>query len=184
MSETRFSTVVFDLDGTLIDSDDALAAAFHALGVDRADITYGHVLADECERLGISLDDYLAAYDSAAVRAYPGVEELLSRLPRWGVCSNKHGPAGRAELALLGWTPAVALFADHFDGPKELRPVLAALDVAAAETLFVGDTDHDRACAVASGCGFAMAAWNPRARAAPGDIVLTRPAEVLRYLTR
>lgn len=183
MSETRFSAVVFDLDGTLIDSDDALAAAFLALGVGRADITFGHVLANECERLGISLDDYLAAYDPSGVRPYPGVEELLSQLPRWGVCSNKHGPTGRAELALLGWTPAVALFADHFEGAKELQPVLAALDVPAADTLFVGDTDHDRACAIATGCGFALAAWNPRARAAPGDIVLTRPAEVLRNLT-
>lgn len=183
MNEARFSAVVFDLDGTLIDSDDALAAAFVALGVDRADITFGHVLADECDRLGISLDDYLAAYDPTTVHPYPGVDELLSLLPRWAVCSNKHGPAGRAELARLGWTPAVALFADHFDGPKELEPVLAALDVAAADTLFVGDTDHDRACAIASGCGFALAAWNPRARAAPGDIVLARPAEVLGYLT-
>jgi len=38
---------VCDLDGTLVDSDVALADAFLALGVQRSEITSGPVLADE-----------------------------------------------------------------------------------------------------------------------------------------
>ena len=45
---------IFDLDGTLIDSDAALVAPFVALGVPREAVTFGHVLQDECDRLGLS----------------------------------------------------------------------------------------------------------------------------------
>jgi HAD superfamily hydrolase (TIGR01549 family) len=154
---------LFDLDGTLIDSDEALAAPFVALGVDRADVTFGHVLADECLRLGISVDDYLSHYDEAAAKPFPGVEDLLAGLERWAVCSNKHPRSGRAELERLGWRPDASFFADAFDGPKRLEPVLHALELDAGSVLFVGDTAHDRACADAVGCPFVLAAWNPRA---------------------
>jgi|SRR3954452_16349205 phosphoglycolate phosphatase-like HAD superfamily hydrolase len=175
---------VFDLDGTLLDSDAALVAPFVALGVDPAAVTFGHVLADECARLGIAVDDYLAAYDVDAAMPYSGVAELLGQLDRWAVCSNKRGPSGRAELARLGWTPAVALFAEDFAGPKRLGPVLDALSLAADAVAFVGDTAHDRLCAEAVGARFLLAGWNPRAAAAaqPDDVVLVTPLDVLAQL--
>ena len=49
---------VFDLDGTLLDSDAALVAPFVALGVPPERITFGHVLADECAAL---LSDFFAS---------------------------------------------------------------------------------------------------------------------------
>jgi HAD superfamily hydrolase (TIGR01549 family) len=179
----RLDLVVFDLDGTLVDSDAALTAPFVALGVPREAVTFGHVLADECARLGISVDDYLDHYDSSAVVAYEGVDEVLDSLDRWAVCSNKHPVAGRAELERFGWTPEVALFADAFDGTKRLEPVLAALAVDASRVLFVGDTAHDRRCAVDAGTSFALAGWNPRAAPDDGDVVLARPDDVLALLS-
>jgi len=174
---------VFDLDGTLVDSDHALADAFVALGVPREDITFGHLLADECDRLGVSVDDYLAAYDPERAQPYPGIDDLLAQLPVWGVCSNKHPESGAAELARMGWQPTVAAFADRASGPKQLGPVLAALDVSADEVLYVGDTAHDRACAEAVSCRFVLAGWNVRAEPEPGDLVAATPADVLAFLT-
>ena len=84
-----FSIVVFDLDGTLLDSDAALVAPFEALGVPPEEVTFGHVVADECRRLGLSLDDYLSGYDVEAASPFAGVDELVSSLDRWAVCSNK-----------------------------------------------------------------------------------------------
>jgi HAD superfamily hydrolase (TIGR01549 family) len=169
---------VFDLDGTLLDSDEALAAAFVALGVDRSAVTRGHVVADECARLGIELTEYLAAYDVTASRPFDGVEDLLAGLGRWGVASNKDPRSGRPELARLGWRPEVALFADAFDGPKRLGPVLEAMGLEARQVVFVGDTGHDRACAEAVGARFVLAGWNPRARPEDGDLVARHPSDV------
>jgi HAD superfamily hydrolase (TIGR01549 family) len=177
--ELRWPVVVCDLDGTLLDSDRALADAFVAFGVPRDQITYGHVVADECARLGIALDDYLAAYDTEAAQPFPGVDEVVAALGRWAICSNKHPRSGRDELARLGWHPEVALFADAFGGPKHLGPVLDALDVGPGDVLYVGDTGHDRACSEEVGCAFALAGWNPRACPVDGDRVLHHPRELL-----
>ena len=174
--------VVFDIDGTLLDSDEPLIAPFVQLGVDRRDITFGHVLADECDRLGIDVAAYLDAYDVTAAQPFPGIPELLAGLDGWAACSNKVGRLARAELRRLGWTPEVAFFAEDFQGPKSLGPVLEALGVAADAILFVGDTAHDRRCASAVGAPFALAGWNPRARAESGDQVLHAPAALLDLL--
>lgn len=168
-----------DLDGTLVDSDRALADAFVALGVPRDEVTFGHVLAEECDRWGITVGQYADAYDASSVVPFPGVDDMLGRLGDWAVCSNKIGVSGRAELTRFGWTPSIAMFAETFEGPKSLRPMLDALGRTPDEVVFVGDTGHDRACAQEVGAMFALAGWNPRAVAVPGDLVLGEPAELL-----
>ena len=175
---------VCDLDGTLIDSDAALAAAFIALGVDPQEITFGHVLATECLRLEVDVADYIDAYDATMARPFDGVEELVAALGRWAVCSNKYPDSGNCELTRLSWSPEVALFADAFDGAKSLVPVLDALGLEADRIVFLGDTSHDRECARAVGATFALAGWNPRAEALPGDLVLERPGDLLALLGR
>jgi phosphoglycolate phosphatase-like HAD superfamily hydrolase len=180
---TRRRTPLFDLDGTLVDSDAALLAPFTALGIDPSAIPLGLPLVEACSIAGVDVDDYLARYDVKVVQPFPGVTEMLAELDRWAVCSNKARASGVAELARLGWTPTVALFSDDFGGlPKALAPVLDALAIRAVEAVFVGDTEHDRASAATAGIDFALAGWNPRARAEPGDIVLHHPSEVLALL--
>ena len=173
---------VFDLDGTLLDSDEALLAPFLALGVRREDIGFGRRYDLECERHGIDPAAYVGAYDTGAAQPFPGVHELVTSLDRFAICSNKETSSGTAELRRLGWRPDLAMFADEFPGPKELGPVLARLGLAGEHVVFVGDTGHDRECARAVGATFALAAWNPRAIAEEGDVVLTTPAELLSWL--
>ncbi|HEU5001861.1 MAG TPA: HAD-IA family hydrolase [Actinomycetota bacterium] len=173
---------IFDLDGTLLDSDRALVAAFAALGVPPETVTFGHVIGEECQRLGISLDDYAAAYDPALAAPYPGIDELLGALHRWAVCSNKHAGSARAELDRLGWSPSAAFFSEDFSGPKRLAPVLRALGLDPGGAIYIGDTGHDRACAAEAGVAYVVAGWNPRAERRRGDTVLFHPSELLKYL--
>jgi HAD superfamily hydrolase (TIGR01549 family) len=173
---------VFDLDGTLLDTDEALRSTFVALGVAAEDVTFGHVLADECTRFGLTVEQYLDHYDEDLAQPFPGVPEMLGTLDRWSVCSNKHPRSGRAELTRLGWTPEVAMFSDAFGGPKAVGPVLDLLGLPPEQVVFVGDTDHDRVCAQEVGCRFVLAAWNPRTHALPSDLVARHPGEVLDLL--
>lgn len=175
---------IFDLDGTLLDTDEALVSAFVALGVAREEVTFGHVLTDECRRLGLDVDQYVAAYDTDLALPFPGVEELVGRLDRWALCSNKDGRSGRDELARLGWHPEVALFSDAFDGPKRLAPVLDALDLDPNQVVFIGDTAHDRVAAAEVGVPFGLAGWNPRAAPIDDDRTLRRPLDVLAFCER
>jgi HAD superfamily hydrolase (TIGR01549 family) len=175
---------VFDLDGTLLDSDEALIDPFVTLGIPRETITFGHPIEIECARLGLNVADYLAAYDTGVAQPFEGASDLVSRLGRWAVCSNKSAWAGRAELARLGWSPEVALFADDFGGAaKELGPVIDLLGARPHDVLFVGDTSHDARAAESVGVMFAWAGWNPRTAAEhPPGRVLAHPLDVLDLL--
>jgi phosphoglycolate phosphatase-like HAD superfamily hydrolase len=179
VSDPRFAAILCDLDGTLLDSDDALVAPFVALGVPADQVRFGALPGDECARLGVPLASYLAGYDCNRAQPYAGVDAALAQLGRWSVCSNKHGPVGRAELKRLGWRPELAWFADDFAGPKQLGPVLQRLGLLPAEVVYVGDTEHDRACAAEAGVAFAIAGWNRRAQPSSGDLILADPADLV-----
>ncbi len=174
--------VIFDLDGTLLDSDRALVNAFVRCGVPAVEVTFGHLVTHECERLGIALDDYVAAYEPDDVQPFPGVAEMLAAVPRWAVASHKDRMVGRHELELLRWEPEVACFAQDFGGPKRLDLVLGALGLAASDVLFVGDTGHDRDAALRAGVRYIVAGWNVRADRRDGDLVAAAPGDVLGLL--
>jgi HAD superfamily hydrolase (TIGR01549 family) len=175
-----FAALICDLDGTLLDSDEALVAPFVALGVPADQVRFGALPGDECARLGVPLASYLAGYDSNRAQPYPGVEAALAQLGRWAVCSNKHGPVGRAELQRLGWRPEAAWFADDFNGSKRLAPLLAHMGLGPADVVYIGDTEHDRECANAAGVTFAIAGWNRRAPLPEaGDLLLADPADLV-----
>jgi HAD superfamily hydrolase (TIGR01549 family) len=175
------SLLIFDFDGTLVDSDAALVAPFLQLGVARSEISFGHAIAEECRRLGISMEAYVDAYDTACVEPFEGVQEAVAGLGRWALCSNKHPDSGRAELQRLGWEPELAVFADHFDWEhKRLGPMLESLEVGPAEVVMVGDSEGDLRCAIEVGCRFVWAGWNPRvAASSPAGMVLQHPMELL-----
>jgi phosphoglycolate phosphatase-like HAD superfamily hydrolase len=177
---TDLTIAVFDFDGTLVDSDEALIAPFLALGIERSQVRLGRLLADECADLGVTVEQYLDLYDPTTSSPFPGVDELVRSLDRWGVCSNKHPESGVSELDRLGWQPTAFSWA-LADG-KSLVPLLAELDIPGDQVLFVGDTDHDRRCAAEVGATFALAGWNRRAEPVDGDLVLSEPAEVLDHL--
>jgi phosphoglycolate phosphatase len=181
--------VLFDLDGTLIDSGDGIArsatralARFGrpALTPDELRAFVGPPLRDSFANLGVAgdeLDAVVEAYRHHYLEdgifdyeVYPGVVRLLDTLGaaglRLGVATSKRTDSARRVLAHAGLDGHFA--AVEGSGPDDSRPTkadvisgaLAALGVADPEVvLMVGDREHDAIGARAVGTGFIGVSW-------------------------
>ncbi|HKD51930.1 MAG TPA: HAD-IA family hydrolase [Candidatus Acidoferrum sp.] len=176
MTATNLSSVralIFDLDGTLIDSKQDLIRSVNAMLVetgreplheDTVSSYIGHgaprlvaralgngATEEECER---ALRFFLAHYDAHkldSTRDYPGVTEALLELRDFpmAVLTNKPVRASRKILEGLG---LASFFRAAYGGnsfetkkpdPLGAKKILEELGVAPAQALMVGDSDVD-----------------------------------------
>lgn len=185
-------SVVFDLDGTLIDGyeaiEDALGFAVVKLGFEaptseRVREMVGHGLERLLEQAvggalapeGVRL--FRERYPDVAVaksHLLPGVEELLARLTEEGLslslASNKPPRFSRLILEAKG----VADFFRSIVGPGPLLPpkpdpamlreAIAAMGSAPRETVCVGDMEVDVEFARAAGCRVVVVPSGSRSR--------------------
>jgi len=181
---------IFDLDGTLVDSVDDLAASVnHALArvglpPRRRDEVRGmigngaRVLIERAvgphqELLDPALSAWREHYQAHlldATRPYPGVAEALAGAGRTlAVISNKPGPMVRRILEGLG---LLARFAGVLGGgdappkpdPAGVRTILHRLGVAEADAILVGDSAVDAATARNAGIAFVAVTWGLTSR--------------------
>ena len=183
------NTLVFDLDGTLIDSSRSIlagfAAAFDELG--RAPVAalepgiIGPPLKETLALLAGTEDpaviEPLAAgfkrhYDTEGYKAtevFPGVPQMLAalaaRFPLYIATNKRIGPT-RSILGHLGWSGhfrdvhALDSFSPPAKNKREMiARVLSTHGLDAARTLYVGDRDEDEHAAAGNGLPFALACW-------------------------
>jgi len=165
--------ILFDLDGTLVDSAADIANAFnYAIGlhgvppVSRPEIEAmlgeGMVLImkkfDEWKELGVDpatirkhFREYYLEHIAVYSAPYPGVEDTLQRLKDFkkAVVSNKLEVFTMKTLKLLRLLHYFDLVVGGDSGPEKkpspqaILSVLSKLGVPADETLMVGDTAYD-----------------------------------------
>lgn len=176
------SGVIFDLDGTLVDTlpdiADAVNAGRRALGLaDRptSDVRLwiGEGLPTLCARAiadtpAAPFDEmirvtsaYYAAHRMDKAALYPGIAELLDELTRrrihLAVLSNKpHEHTAPMMAALFDrWTWAAVEGYRQEDrrkpDPRTAFDIIRAMELQAAQVMFVGDSDTDMRTAVNAG---------------------------------
>ena len=189
-----YSTVLFDLDGTLIDSIRLILDSYH-----HAFAVHGLPPQDDAvflrgvgTPLGVALaawapnevarDALIATYRAynlehhdARVRAYPGVPAAVRALRadgiRLGVVTSKNRPGTERGLRVAGLDGVleVLVCAEDVENPKPHRePVDRAVALLGADpraTLFVGDSPHDLHAGRAAGVATGAALWGPFRRA-------------------
>ena len=192
----RFDTVLFDLDGTLLDTlEDICGAANHTL----RELGYPERTLAEMRRfvgngaemqmrraLGADADEetvakalalykpYYAAHCQIKTKPYAGVLELMAALKaegfRLAVVSNK--PDRTTRTLAARFFPELDGAMGQREGiaskpaPDMVRAALAQLHAAPEETLYVGDSEVDVATARNAGLDMIGVAWGFRGRAA------------------
>lgn len=190
----RFDTVLFDLDGTLIDSADLIIESYHhvfatfglatrtreeilaGMGVPLHTV-FGTMTDDPAEiaRWITTYRAYNLARHDDRVRAYPGVVDMVRRVHHAGcatglVTSKNHSGAERG-IALIGLSGAIDVIvgADDVTNPKPdpepVRRALELLGASASAALFVGDSHHDIVAGRAADVRTAGITWGPFPRA-------------------
>lgn len=201
MARVSVSTILFDLDGTLIDSVELILSSYrHTLKVHRGtvppDETWLQGLgtplvaqfrtftddAGEIDAMVATYREYNLAHHDDAVRAFPGVrdaiESLSRRRIRLGVVTSKVREGAYRGLRRCGYDGLfeVVVGADDVERPKpDPEPVHRALELLAVpgdHTIFVGDSPHDLVAGRAAGVQTAAVSWGPFPRS---DLELHAP---------
>ena len=190
----RYSTILFDFDGTLVDSIELILESYrHTMRVHR-----GEPMSDELwlEGLGTPLrvqfktftddpaevDAMIATYrewnlanHDRMVRAYPGALETVKALKksgaRMGIVTSKNLGGLKRGLALCGFDGLfdALITSDMIEAskpdPAPVHAALAQLGAKPREALMVGDSPHDIAAGREAGTRTAACLWGPFDRA-------------------
>jgi len=197
--------VLFDLDGTLIDTIDLLLLSMRHAFEGRAEsgpttdewiagigtplaTQFGPYAADEAElqRLLQRYRSYQQANHDRLTRCYAGVLDVVRALSERGhplaIVTSKANDIARRSITHVGLTAyfpivvGVDSTTKHKPDPEPVRYALEQLEVSAETAFFVGDSPHDIAAGNAAGVSTVAALWGAFSREA---LERARPRYVL-----
>ena len=184
----KFTTVLFDLDGTLMDTNELICESWrHTVGTltggeisdDVIRDTLGEILADSMRRLmpDIAVEDALETYrvfQTARfldrIELFPGVMETLGDLKAAGcklaiATSRLRGSTERAlnHLGIADFFDVTLTADDTPIGKPDPTPIFLTLKKIGSkpeESIFVGDTKHDIEAGRAAGVFTVLVDWS------------------------
>jgi pyrophosphatase PpaX len=194
-----FSTFLFDLDGTLIDSVELILRSYrHTLRTHRGMVPPDELWLRglgtpirvqlrqwtedpaEIEAMAATYSVYNLEHHDALVRPYDGIVTAVRSLrdegKRLGLVTSKvrSGATRGLKVAGLDQSFDVIVGADDVRNPKpHPEPVLMAihqLGVEPGDAVFIGDSRHDLESGRAAGVKTAAALWGPFDRAHLADL--------------
>ncbi|WP_020574103.1 HAD family hydrolase [Actinopolymorpha alba] len=183
----RVRAVVFDLDGTLVDTMRSAPQAYvdtiRALGgpvltrdelvaiwnLGPTQVVLAHALGRAVTAADIDCYFEHFAAAMADVRPFPGIVDMLDKLTRHGYLLGVFTGATRRAATLMldragiAETFSIIVAGDEVGQPKPapvgLQLACHALRASPAEAAYVGDADVDLSCAAAAGSLGVRAAW-------------------------
>lgn len=186
----KIHTILFDLDGTLIDTNELIIASFihtfehYKLPITRGEIlpfigpslkdTFDNVDPDKSEEMIQVYREHNLHHHDSYVEAYPHVVETLKKLKengvKLGIVTTKMRTGANMGLKLVGLDvlfDTVITLGDVTHAKPHPEPIIKAmqeLGAEAATTLMVGDNFHDIEAGQNAGVQTAGVAWSIKGR--------------------
>ena len=207
----RYQYIVFDVDGTLLNTEEAILQSFQktlrdGAGIEKecSELTFclGITGAAALNRLGIGNEEELLSQwkeNLTALRDYvcvfDGMELLLKRLQAEGVHMGIVTSRSRAEyeedftrLGLYGYFDTVVCEEDTVNHKPEAEPLdfyMRKTGARPEEVLYIGDSIYDMECACAAKAACGLALWGAGGvKHIHADYYFPDPASVLSVLER
>lgn len=187
MRERRVNTVLFDFDGTLVNTNDVIIASWqhtymHYLGreeaLEKITACFGEplLLTMEREFPGVDPEESAEVYRryqqenaDGLVKIFPGIRELLEALKeagyRMAIVTSRTRESALRYMNMFGIAP---YFEDmitcddtdiHKPNPEPILLCLGKLSIEPGEALMVGDSPFDIKCANNAGVKSVLVDW-------------------------
>ncbi len=190
----KYKSIIFDLDGTLIDSEKNNAQALLKLLHTKRNLTHlaiedivpkmgrtGKLILKDFDVPEEEIDAYLNHWidlvyenENHAVEMFPGVEDMLKSLKQkgavLGIVSSKTREVFNIEkkhMDIEQYFDFIVLSDDtsmHKPNPAPLLKFLELSKLGKSDCIYIGDTFSDLICARDSGVDFGVACWGTAAR--------------------
>ena len=206
----RYSHIVFDVDGTLLDTARCILVSLQdalketdGISVEYNDLVFALgctslVVLDRLEvkdpqatlKLWVENEDKY----SDMIRLFDGVRELLEQLKENGCELGIVTSRTREEFDLIfRRQPVRDMFStticatdtdEHKPSPAPLLKYMEQTGTSAGELLYVGDSPGDERCASAAGVDFALAVWGTHSDGIPAKYFPKTPQELYKEITK
>lgn len=200
-----YKCLIFDIDGTIIDTEKAVISSLQKLlkvetGIDYPADELSFVLgipgSVSLKQLNITdtetacekWNNYMKEFYND-IRVFPDLEEIIKRLHdlkiKTGIVTSKtkqeliddFNPFGLHE-----YFDYIVCADDTNKHKPHPEPILKCLEISKAspsETIYIGDTSYDMQCAQSAGVDFALALWGTKDSNLNAKIKLNHPKEIL-----
>ncbi len=200
-----YNYLLFDIDGTIIDTERAVISSLQKLlkvekGIDYPANELSFVLGipgsvalkqlniANPEEAGRKWNEYMKEFYSD-IRVFPDLEEIIKQLHSLKIKTGIVTSKTKQEL-IDDFDPfGLHIYFDHIicadDTSKhkpDAEPIAKCLEMGKAspsETIYIGDTIYDMQCAQNAGVDFALALWGAKDSTLHPKIKLTQPKEIL-----
>ena len=201
-----YTHVIFDVDGTMIDTGEAIIGSLREMLEQEYGMSYTHEQLEfvlgipgvpALERLGIrepvkaseSWYRFMAKY-SHTLALFPGIRETLQTLHDKGIRLGIVTSRTRLELeydfnpfgisALFGCIVCADDTSSHKPHPAPILKYLELTEAEPQKTLYIGDTVYDCQSATGAGVAFGLASWGAvNIPACSSDFVFQKPEEII-----
>jgi len=200
-----YKCVIFDIDGTIIDTEKAVISSLQKLlqletgvvySADELSFVLGIPGTVSLKRFNITdiekacqkWNEYLKEYYSD-IRVFPGLEEIIKQLHNRKIKTGIVTSKTKQELAddfypfgLYDYFDYIVCADDTSKHKPDPEPILKCLKLSKsspAETIYIGDTSYDMQCAQSAGVDFALALWGTKDSNLNATIKLNHPKEIL-----